>query len=120
VGLHLCYKKYNYSNVDLSKYCKECDIKTCAIKLELTAHNIYVVSLQNTMCGNFNSFLNGLDSIVKSFYKVELKLIICGDINIDYPMGNEKKKQLDSVLLSYNLTATVHFPPEYKTNLTLL
>jgi hypothetical protein len=34
----------------------------------------------------------------------------CGDINIDYLTDNERKKQLDAVLLSYNLMATVHFP----------
>jgi hypothetical protein len=38
-----------------------------------------------------------------------LKLIICGDINIDYLIDNDRKRQLDAVLLSYNLKATVHF-----------
>jgi hypothetical protein len=51
------YKKYNYSNVGLSKYCKEPDIEACAIKLELTALNIYIVSVYRAPCGNFNSFL---------------------------------------------------------------
>jgi hypothetical protein len=39
-------------------------------------------------------------------YKVELKLIIWGDINTDY-LTDERKKQLDAVT---NLTATVYFP----------
>jgi hypothetical protein len=72
----LFMKKYNYSNVDLSKYCKEQDMETCALKPELTALNIYVVTLYRAPSGNFNSFLNGLDSI-KSL------LITCGDISID-------------------------------------
>jgi hypothetical protein len=38
-----------------------------------------------------------------------LKLIICGDINIDYLTDSEKKKQLEAILLSYNLMATVDF-----------
>jgi hypothetical protein len=42
--------------------------------------------------------------------KDELKLIIWGDINIDYLPDNARKEQLDAVLLCYNLTATVHFP----------
>jgi hypothetical protein len=45
------HKKYNYSNVGLSKYCKEQDIEARALTLELTALNIYVVttySLQST------------------------------------------------------------------------
>jgi hypothetical protein len=91
------------------KYCKEQDIEACVIKLELTALNTYVVTVYRDPCGNFNSFLNGLYSI-KSLYKTEQKLILCGDINIDYIIDNERKKQLAAVLLSYNLTATVHFP----------
>jgi hypothetical protein len=64
--------------VDLSKYsyCKEHDIEACAIKLDLTALNIYVVTVYRAPCGNFNSFLTGLDSIIKPLYKVELKLIL--------------------------------------------
>jgi len=60
--------------------------------------------------GNFNLFLNRLDDIIKTLYKVDLKLIICGDINIDYFTDNDKKRQLDALLLTYNLSAIVHFP----------
>jgi hypothetical protein len=95
--------------VDLSKYCKEQDSEACAIKLEPSALNIYVVTVYRASCGNFNWFLNGPYSIIKSLYKVELNLIICGDRNIDCLTDNERKKQVDAVLLSYNLTATVHF-----------
>ena len=35
---------------------------------------------------------------------------MCGDINTDYLMDNDKKRQLDAVLLTYNLSAIVHFP----------
>jgi hypothetical protein len=52
--------------VGLSKYCKEQDIEACAIKLELTAPNIYVVTVYRASCGNFNSFLTGLDSVIRS------------------------------------------------------
>jgi hypothetical protein len=47
--------------------------------------------------------------VLSHSYKVELKLIMWHDINIDYLTDNERKKQLDAVLLSYNLMATVHF-----------
>jgi hypothetical protein len=45
-----------------------------------------------------------------NYLNVELKLIIFGDINIDYLTDNERRKQLDAMLVSYNLAATVHFP----------
>jgi exonuclease III len=46
--------------------------------------------------GNFNLFLKRLDDIHKSFYRVDSKLILCGDINVDYLTEDEKKRQLDA------------------------
>jgi hypothetical protein len=60
--------------------------------------------------GNFNLFLNRLDDTIKTLYKVDLKFIICGDINIDHLTNNDKKRQLDALLLTCNLSAIVHFP----------
>jgi hypothetical protein len=40
--------------MDLSKYCKEQDMEACALKLEVIALNIYVVTLYRAPCGNFN------------------------------------------------------------------
>ena len=60
--------------------------------------------------GNFNLFLNRLDDIIKTLNKVDLQPIICGDINIDYLTDIDKKRQLDAVLLTYNLSAIVYFP----------
>ena len=48
--------------------------------------------------------------IYSSFYRVGTKLILCGDINVDYLTENEKKRQLDIVLLTYNLATIVYFP----------
>ena len=60
--------------------------------------------------GNFNLFLNRLDDLIKSIYKTNLNLILCGDINIDYPTENDRKRQLSSMLQTYNLNAIVNFP----------
>jgi exonuclease III len=58
--------------------------------------------------GNFNLFLNRLDDIIKTLYKVDLKLIICGDMYI--VLQTMIRKELDTVLLTCNLSAIVHFP----------
>ena len=100
-----------YSNIDLDKYCKDQDIEVCVLKPKSTFFNICIMAVCRALTGNFNLFLNRLDDIIKTFHKVDLQLIICGDINIDYLTGNDKKKrQLDAVLLTYNLSATVYFP----------
>jgi hypothetical protein len=82
--------------VDLSKYCKQQATEACALKLELTALNICVVTVYRAPCGNFNECLSGPDSIIKSLYKAELKLMVCGNINIDCLADNERKNSLMS------------------------
>lgn len=39
-----------------------------------------------------------------------IAIIICGDINVDYRVENERKKQLNSLLHSFNLTSIITFP----------
>jgi exonuclease III len=58
-------------------------------------------------CGNFNSFLIGLDNIIKSLYKVKLNLIICGDINTD----NERKKTARCCVTVLKFNSYNAFPP---------
>ena len=47
--------------------------------------------------GNSNLFLNRLDNIIRALFKVNLNLIICGDINIDYLTASDKKGNLCDV-----------------------
>jgi len=44
------------------------------------------------------------------------EFIICGDININYVGTNNKKKQLDYLLGTYNLISTVYFPKRTANN----
>jgi hypothetical protein len=60
------HRIYNYSNGDLSKYRKEQVTEASALKLQLTALNIHLVTVYRATRGDFNSSLNGLDSIIKS------------------------------------------------------
>ena len=103
-------KNFKYTNIDLSKCCKDQDIEVCVLKLKSTLFNACIMAVYSAPTGNFNLFLNRLDDIFKTLYRVDSRLIICGDINIDYITDNDKKRQLDAVLLTYNLSAIVHFP----------
>ena len=80
----------------------------------LLTFNICIIVVCRAPCANFHLFLNGLDGIIRSLYKVDSRLIVCGDINVDYLVDSEGKRQLDAMLLSYNLSAIVHFPTRTK------
>jgi hypothetical protein len=45
------------------------------------------------------------------------EILICGDINVDYLIDNDHKKQLSLLLNTYNLSHTVHFPTRIQNNL---
>jgi len=107
------HRNLNYTTTDLGKYCKDQDIDVCALKLESTSFDACIMAVYRAPRGNFNLFLNGLDGIIRTLYKVDLKLIICGDINIDYLTDSDKKRQLAAVLLTYNLSAIVQFPTSH-------
>ena len=70
---------------------------------------MYYFNLQ-TPKGNFDYFLQNLDSTLQVLYNSFQNIIICGDININYLVESERKNQLDNLLLSYNLTSIITFP----------
>jgi hypothetical protein len=56
-------------------------------------------------------FINGIDTILNHLSKSNIKIIICGDVNINYLAENcNQRQQLDNLLATYNLTSTIKFP----------
>jgi len=99
-----------YTNIDLSEYCKEKDFETFALKLTINTLNICIITIYRSSSGNFNYFLQNLEKVLQLLYTPTLHIIICGDININYLAENEQKRQINNLLLMYNLTAIVNFP----------
>jgi hypothetical protein len=60
--------------------------------------------------GDFETFLNKLDSIMNYLYKPKTEFVICGTINIDYLSESYRKQRLNSLRASFNLTSIVSFP----------
>jgi hypothetical protein len=65
---------------------------------------------------NFTLFLSKLESILNLFFRNNTKLVLCGDINVNYLTDNSKKRQMDMLLASYNLSSTVNFPTRLQNN----
>jgi len=64
-------------------------IEVCVLKLKSTFFNVCIMAVYRAPTGNFNLFLNRLDDITKTLYKVDLKLVVCGELNIDYLTNND-------------------------------
>jgi len=94
---------------------------TVAVQLKFKKKNVIIFCIYRAPLGDFDYFLNKMDNMLYSLHNYKAKFIICGDININYLGANIKKKQLDNLLATYNLTGTVYFPTRIANNsITLL
>lgn len=112
------YEDYNFTVLNLHKFSKERDIEMAAIKLELNKVRIIVLCIYRSPVGDFDYFLNKLDSILNSLHKFNSEFI-CGDFNIDYLENNNRKSKLEALLSTYNLKDTAKFPTRI-TNISAL
>lgn len=110
------YKSLNFININLDKFCLDQVIEVCAVKLQSALRNICIVAVYRAPSGNFMQFLNGLDAVLKTVFSSGIEFIVCGDININYLNDSLRKKQLDTLLLSFNLSSTIDFPTRSQKN----
>jgi hypothetical protein len=71
---------------------------------------MFIIAIYRAPSGNFNYSLQQSDNILQSFSTPASLIITCGDLNMNYQVENEQKKQLDNLLLMYNLISIVNFP----------
>jgi exonuclease III len=105
-----------FTNINLQKHCKEQDIEIAAIQIKFNEKNVIIFCVYRAPYVNYDYFLNKLDNILNSLHNYKTEFIICGDININYLEINNKKKQLDNQLGTYNLIGTIHFPTRIVNN----
>jgi hypothetical protein len=59
---------------------------------------------------DFKIFLERSGLILQELYNNTYNIVICGDVNVNSLVDNNRRSQLDAVLHSYNLTGVVEFP----------
>ena len=104
------HNSLKFTNFDLSEYCKEKDIEICAVKLNINSLTMCIITIYRAPSGNLTYFLQNLDNVLQYLYTPFTHFIICGDININYLVDHEQKKQLENLLLMYNLIGIIDFP----------
>ena len=65
------------------------DPETCAIILNLPKIKAVIITIYRSPTGNYNNFFRKFESFFES---VKKKLIICGDININYFHTHNRRK----------------------------
>ena len=104
------HEEIKYLKIDLKQYCKEQDIEIVAVKIKYNTTNYSIYCLYRSPTGNLEYFYEQLDKVLDSNLHTKSKIIICGDLNIDFLDFITKSTQLKNFLHSFNLAGTVHFP----------
>jgi hypothetical protein len=63
-----------------------------------------------TPTGDFELFLNKLESIINYIYEPKAEFVTCDDININYLTESYHKQCLNSLPTYFNLMSKVNFP----------
>ena len=109
VSIFVC-RKLKYNTVYLDEFNIDKDTEACAILLDSTSDKLCILNIYRSPSGNFTNFLRLLDLILQKLCKNKYKIIICGDVNVNYLLNDNRRIQLDAVLHSYNLMGIVKFP----------
>jgi exonuclease III len=100
----------NFTAINVTQFCAEMNIEICAIKITTRNTNIIVLCIYRLPSGNFDHFVNTLDTALKSLYKSKIEIKLCGDFNVNFLEDGGRTLQLALLMQSYNIFHTVEFP----------
>jgi hypothetical protein len=83
VGIFV-HQSLQYAPIDLEEFCVDKIIEVCAIKLYHSIDNICILTVYKAPTGNFLHILNSLEIILNRIHTRSIKIILYGDININY------------------------------------
>ena len=101
---------FNFQNINVFKFCKEKDFDACVIKLYLSCYAKSIASIYRSPSGNFEYFLDKLNSFLNFVKGNFTELMLCGDFNINFLNDSTQNQLLTCLLATYGLSSTVQFP----------
>jgi hypothetical protein len=110
------YRHLKYTTINIDEYNIDKGIEAYAIQLGSTFHKLCVLTIYKSPSANFTNFFNQLDLNLQKLYSNKYNIVICGDINVNYLIYNNRRSQLDAVLHSYNLAGIVKFSTKFDLN----
>jgi hypothetical protein len=98
------HKSIKFTTLNIDNYCLDQDFEVRTIHLNSFCYKLRILAIYRSPLGNFTTFLSNFDLILNKFFNLKFNFIICGDININYPVESFKKINLT---IFYTLLITV-------------
>ena len=109
------HKEVDFTNINLSDYCKEQDLEIAALKFKFNKKKFIIFCVYRAPSGDLEYFFDQLEITFNSLQNPKIKFILCGDLNINFIGSSHKKTQLNNFLNMHNLKGTVSFPTRITT-----
>lgn len=94
-----------FEKVDVGDFCSEIDCEMSCIKL--IEHKVLVISLYRSPNGDIEKFFQLFEEALRKVSKNGLRLVVCGDFNIEMTdLSRYPSKEFLNLLRSLNLTCT--------------
>lgn len=96
---------------------KEKVFEYCGIELVLNNQKIQIFSIYRSPASDVNIFLSELDNFLNYVCKnVNDKIILCGDLNIDFLSHSDSRNNLVDIIGTYNIDFIIKEPTRYTSN----
>jgi len=112
----LVYRNIKCNTTNTDQYNTDKDNEACAIQLEATFNKVCILAIYRSPRGDITNFLNQLDLILQKLYNNKYNIVMCGDVNVNYLIDNNRRSQVNVVLHSYSLAGIVEFPTRFGLN----
>ena len=93
----------SYSTINLNKFCNYHDLEECAIQLIILLNIYNILCIYRPPTVNFTTFLMHLEAILTELNTNASKLIVCGDINVNYLQDSRNKSLLNPAPVPWGL-----------------
>ena len=93
-------EEIQYNTINLDQYIKEKYYEACALKLQVLSNNLVIICIYRCPRGKFSYFLNQLELILNTLYKISTNIILCGDFNTNLFDVDSRVLLLQSLLAS--------------------
>ena len=89
---------------------KEKDFEYCGAELILDNYIIKIISVYRSPTGDIKFFFSELEKLLSIVCKNNDKVILCGDLNMDFLSNSENRNNLVDILNAYNIDFNIREP----------